>query len=243
MINYQGNPAISVKLLLTLSSFLILSSAIFGQKISGRIFSEQTKEPIPFANVYFDNSLNGTVSDVDGYFELDISSNPGQEIIVSSVGYEIYLLKDYISEKSYNIYLKDKVTMLGEVEISYDDGLTRKQKMRVFKREFFGNTKNAQSCIIENEDDLRLVYSDSDKSYRAFCDVPIVIINRNLGYKILYDLVEFISIDQQRLSYKGYSQFEQDSIPKTDLKRIKKRRERTYRGSRLEFFRLLWDKK
>lgn len=220
---------------------LFLNITTSAQSISGQIIDYQTQEPVPFANIYFNNSYNGTASDAEGYFKLDISSNPGQEIIISSTGYEPSLLSEYFPDKFYKIYLNEKVTVLSEVEVSAKDGMSREKKMRIFKTEFLGTTRNGKSCVIENEDDLRLVYFRSEKSLHVFSDVPLIISNKRLGYQIRYDLEKFHYLERKRISYRGYAQFQEDTIPKKQLRSIERRRRQAFKGSRMEFFRLLWN--
>lgn len=60
--------------------------------ITGRVLDADTKEGLPFSNVYFPGSTAGTSTDLDGYFDW---STPlvGDSIAVSALGYDIVVKK------------------------------------------------------------------------------------------------------------------------------------------------------
>lgn len=228
------------QLLIVFSIVLLIQYDIDAQIISGIVLNYQTKESVPFSNIYFNNSYNGTVSDIDGNFELNISQNPGQDIIVSCVGYKTQLIEDYIPGEYYKVYLIPH-TYLLEPLVLVANSRSRMKMMKMFLKEFLGETKNARKCAIENLDDLRLEYDSSSSTLVAVCSKPLVISNKALGYKIRYFLEEF-KLDKNGMKYLGYSMFEEDTtFSKQEIIQIKKRREKAYLGSRMHFFRTLWN--
>ena len=73
-------------LLSFLLSFLFI--AAFAQtKVSGYVFDENN-DPIPFANVLFKGSTEGTITNEDGKFYLE-SDETWETLIVSFIGYEM----------------------------------------------------------------------------------------------------------------------------------------------------------
>ena len=64
-----------------ISSFSIYAA----DKIKGYVFDE-TKEPIIGANIYWEKSKKGAVTDFDGYFEID-TPNGHEHLVVSYTGY------------------------------------------------------------------------------------------------------------------------------------------------------------
>lgn len=60
--------------------------------VKGTIIDLRTKEPLPFVNITFDNGRKGTVSGIDGYFELK-STAAIKKLTFSYVGYESYTLE------------------------------------------------------------------------------------------------------------------------------------------------------
>lgn len=67
--------------------FLIVST-VFGQgKITGTITDNELKTGIPGVNVAIKGTSNGTVTDIDGKFSLDVTTVTGQ-VVLSYVGFE-----------------------------------------------------------------------------------------------------------------------------------------------------------
>jgi hypothetical protein len=84
-----------MRLSFTLISTLLFGIAAFAQtKVSGHVYDE-FNEPVPFANVIFKSSIEGTITNEDGRFYLE--SNASYEtLIVSFIGFdtqEVPLLK------------------------------------------------------------------------------------------------------------------------------------------------------
>ena len=100
-----------IKIFLNLTFLVFITSAIFAQtKVSG-VVVDQSNDPIPFANVAFKNSSEGTVSSEDGVFYLESKKNY-KSIIASSVGYsdkEIDLEK--LVNYNFKIQLKEMETL------------------------------------------------------------------------------------------------------------------------------------
>ena len=96
-------------------------------KISGQIL-DVNNEPLPFVNVYFKNSTNGVVTNLDGRFQLTSPKKSGK-IEISFVGFETLSLK-YNPKKTYfKITLKEASNVLDEVII------VSKPKKRLRKKE------------------------------------------------------------------------------------------------------------
>jgi hypothetical protein len=75
-----------IKLLIT---FLCLSffCASAQTKVSGYVFDEYS-QPVPYANVLFKGSTQGTISNEDGKFYLESDEN-WDTLIVSFIGFEV----------------------------------------------------------------------------------------------------------------------------------------------------------
>lgn len=69
--------------------FLMLTAQgdLFAQhKVKGRVVSAVSKEPLAFVTVIQEGTQNGTYSDIDGYFTIDLSS-PEAPVVFSYVGF------------------------------------------------------------------------------------------------------------------------------------------------------------
>ncbi|WKD85919.1 TonB-dependent receptor SusC [Polaribacter huanghezhanensis] len=96
-------------------------------KISGQIVNVNN-EPLPYINVYFKNTTNGTVTGFDGSFQLTSSKKRGR-IEISCVGYETLSLKFSTKKTSFKIILKEASNVLDEIVI------VSKPKKRLKKKE------------------------------------------------------------------------------------------------------------
>src|SRR5690606_11698033 len=105
--------------------FLFLSFLSLAQtKVSGRVY-DTTGETLPFVNVIFKNSHEGTITDDNGRFYLE-SKTTYQTIIVSYLGFktnEITLDKNVVYEL--RIELEEESAQLDEVVI-YSGKLSKK---------------------------------------------------------------------------------------------------------------------
>lgn len=97
--------------------FSILTATTLAQsKVEGYIIDEKD-EPVPFANVLFKDSSEGTITDENGRFYLE-STETWEALIVSFLGYET--LEIPLRKKvNYNLQftLKEEASTLGEVVI------------------------------------------------------------------------------------------------------------------------------
>ena len=96
--------------------FLFIQAAIFSQiKISGTVVDEQ-KKSVPFANIVFENSIVGTVSDENGKFYLESDEN-FSEVEVSFIGYETKNVSIKSRDFNLKIILKKSDNQLKEVVV------------------------------------------------------------------------------------------------------------------------------
>jgi len=97
---------------------ILFSLKIYAQPIhiSGRVFDSSNNQPLPFVNIIDLATGNGTTSDIDGNFYLQLNAD-AKRILVSTIGYKkdtIHL----IAEKSrYYLYLAPTPYAINEVTI------------------------------------------------------------------------------------------------------------------------------
>tara|TARA_R110001583_G_scaffold171794_1_gene325526 strand:- start:817 stop:1716 length:900 start_codon:yes stop_codon:yes gene_type:complete len=94
-------------------TILLISNLCFSQ-LKAVIIDSETKEKIPFVNIWVENENIGTTSNEKGEFTLDISR--GEFLILSSLGFDNKRIK--ISTISNTISLNPKVTELDEVIVN-----------------------------------------------------------------------------------------------------------------------------
>ncbi|MGB0869329.1 MAG: TonB-dependent receptor domain-containing protein [Flavobacteriales bacterium] len=110
-------------------------------EVTGKILDKATNSPIEFATIVAKNKTNktvleGTTTNVDGYFELQINATL-VEFEISFIGYETKTISDFENKNSKialgNILLGPDNKMLGTVELETEQSQTT---FRVDKRVF-----------------------------------------------------------------------------------------------------------
>ena len=91
----------------------IAPTAAYAQQsiVKGTIIDE-FGEPVPGASVVVAGTTNGTITDFDGKFSLNVK--PGTELRISFVGYETQTVK---AKDGMTIQLSENSELLGEVEV------------------------------------------------------------------------------------------------------------------------------
>jgi hypothetical protein len=222
--------------------FTNFSIVAYNQVIKGTILEYDTNVPI-IASIYFSGTFVGTMSDLSGNFDLDISKNSSMPLSVSSIGYYSVTITDFSSQQPLIIYLKPKVFEVNEVVISAESLAKRRiGNLNSFKKLFFGSSNNSRNCKIINENDLTFNYSNDRDTLKAFASKPLLINNMWLGYKITYYLDRFeYSKKNRSILFAGNLVFNEDLAIDESHKRLYKiRREESYLGSRMHLFRALW---
>jgi hypothetical protein len=222
--------------------FANLSIVAYNQIIKGTILEYNTNLPI-IATVYFSGTFVGTMSDLNGNFDLDISKNASMPLTISSIGYNSVTVTDFLTHKPLIIYMTPKVYEVNEVIISAKSLAKRRiANLNLFKKVFLGSTDNARNCKIVNENDITFNYSSDRDTLKAFASKPLLINNMSLGYKITYYLDRFeYSKKNRSMFFAGNLIFNEDlAVDDTHNRLYETRRKVAYLGSRMHFFRALW---
>jgi len=100
---------------------LTLAAPLSGQAqylLRGQVTDEDTKEGIPFCNVYFSGTNTGVSTDVDGYYELE-TGNLRDSLTASAIGYdaEQRLIDTSLREQEINFSLRSSDLTLEEVVV------------------------------------------------------------------------------------------------------------------------------
>ena len=186
-------------------------------KLVGRVVDQDNGDPLPFTNVFIDNTTIGVATDTKGNFVLENVPEIAFSLVISYVGYETKIIEfnkeQQGSVENLEIPLKENPTELDAVSVSPEATRryrkARKQFFKRFKSDFLGRSENARKCRIENPNVLRFYALDSENNYnyRVVADSRLFIENLALGYRIAYDLDEFIFKDGVP-TYVGTAEFE-----------------------------------
>jgi hypothetical protein len=228
--------------------FFSFSIAAYNQIITGIIRDQSTGDIIPMASAYFSGTFVGTSSGQDGSFRLDISKNGSMPLTISAIGYNTITLDltGSSEEKPLLINLVPKVFELKEVIIDgKSNARERKSNLILFRKAFLGTTPYAKKCEIINENDITFVYDAETDTLKAFSVKPIIISNMALGYNLTFFLDAFALHKKNSTFYfKGSILFNENlAVSKTKERLYNSRRKEAYLGSRMHFFRALWENK
>ena len=231
--------------------FLLFPLINIAQTFSGKIIDKKTQQPVETVSVYFDNTTIGTTTDKDGIFSINYTEAIQSTLVISYLGYEKVLISDYRTKNNITIELVEAENELDAVYIDYDDGLTRKQKLRLFRKEFLGTSKLARSCKILNEEDLILRYDKRNRALFVSAKTPVLVENKALQYKVAFEIIDFevnyryANLKTNRFTihsttYFGTSFYE--DLEETNKRKTIKNREKAYKGSVQHFIRALYNK-
>lgn len=234
-------------------SLIVLISLFFAQvtfsqnnvfKISGIVRDAETKETLPFANVFLANTTFGTVTNEDGYFELDVNTKGTYDLVVKFVGFDTYARTIQLiapEDIAFEINLTPESVNLGSVEVVARKDKEWKQRLAEFKRLFLGESENAKKCKILNEEDIDFIYDKKNRVLDAFAREPLIIENKALGYKLTYFLEEFkMFYGQNYTRFYGFPVFEELEGGKRKQTKWKESRELALKGSPEHFFKALY---
>lgn len=220
--------------------WLIFGLPLFinGQVLRGNIVEAISKIPLAGATVYQDGTTNVTVTDENGYFELN-TKNLNNTIIVRYIGYQTEQIDSPLkfNTKLLQIALKEELLSLEEVVVVRRQLFTRREMLRAFRREFLGTSVSALRCKIVNEDDLVLSYNSFEKTFTASAKKPLKIINKYLDYEVSFDLHElkvlFSSSNTLEAQFVATSYFSGSTfyIDTSKNKNSDKKRRSTFYGS------------
>lgn len=106
------------KLLMFACCFILVTSELLAQKISGKVTSKEGKA-VPFANVYWLNSNQGTTTLENGTFQLERVEKVNR-LVISSVGFTSDTINILANQTTANVQLKNSVE-LGQVDVVVRD--------------------------------------------------------------------------------------------------------------------------
>ncbi len=93
--------------------------------IKGKI-ADENRYPLPYVNVFIEDSYTGTISNKDGIFNLSIPADwQNKNLIVKSIGYRSDTIRINPSRTFYQVQLQSLSYPIGEVSVSPDDSLKR----------------------------------------------------------------------------------------------------------------------
>jgi len=234
-----------MKLISSLVLFLCLSAAAQSQIIiSGKVLDSASREPLPGASVFAQNTTMGTTSNKDGEFSIQLKSG-GYELIFSFTGYknqEVRITENKNEQLEILLVKEDK--SMGEVVIQSSnevkDGWEKYGDF--FIAHFIGATPFAERCSIQNREAVRFFYYKRSDKLKVLTTEPLLISNDALGYDIRYQLDSFVYYYKTDLSsYRGTCFFSEKLGTVRQAMEWLTNRKKAYYGSRMHFMRAYYD--
>ncbi|CAD7802014.1 hypothetical protein CHRY9390_00860 [Chryseobacterium aquaeductus] len=207
------------------------------QTVKGKVVNDIDK-PIANVNIYLDGTKTGTVSSADGSFSLDIPSVSNNSVVFQKDDYETFTINssEVLNKKLKVVLIKAKE--IEEVRIIPYTETAYKNYINFFLDTFIGYDK--KNVRIKNQRSLKFSYDKENKKLRVKAPQTLIIENKNLGYTIDYNLIEFSAdFENNTTLFLGTSFFKETKT--TD--KVKLNRMNAYDGSQVHFFRSVYEKK
>ncbi|MEJ0106662.1 MAG: carboxypeptidase-like regulatory domain-containing protein [Bacteroidota bacterium] len=232
------------RLFFTIAITLSFIPAFAQLTVSGRVVDSLSKEPLPGASVFCQNTTIGTITNKQGEFSLGLKSG-GYELIVSYTGYQTRTIRINGNEAvKMDIELAKEDKSMGEVVIkSSNEVADGWQKYgSFFIDNFIGTTPNAAKCVLQNPEVLKFYFLKKSNKLRVLATEPLQINNQALGYTMRYQLDSFVYQYKTDISlYRGYCLYSETDTTEDVKQKWKTAREKVYNGSKLHFMRSYFD--
>ncbi|CAG5071875.1 Vitamin B12 transporter BtuB [Dyadobacter sp. CECT 9623] len=103
----------------TLLLFIYLTSNAFGQiTLQGKVTESSTGEPLAGISIQIRGKVTGTITDNQGKFNLNTTSNPPLTLTISSVGFQTQEINVTSGQTNLDIKMVEQVTLGEEVVVS-----------------------------------------------------------------------------------------------------------------------------
>jgi hypothetical protein len=178
--------------LLLIFCFLWCNSGLLAQDVcgnqemvvSGTITDVNTNKPIPHVEVFISGTTRGCISNSSGKYSLKLPFAPCT-LVAEHVSYNSFVKNIEGGTGELNIGLTPKNVSIGEVKVMGKSN--RKRNLKYFYSHF--TNKDRSKIKILNDS---VLYFKMDKyEFSAFTNEPLIVVNKNLGYKIKVTIKEF----------------------------------------------------
>lgn len=216
--------------------FLIFSPfyTLLSQNIKGKVVNDIDR-PVAGVSIYLDGTKTGTVSGADGSFILNLISKNNNNLVFRKDGYETFTINtSEVLNKTLKVVMI-KAQEIEEVRIIPFTEKAYRDYINFFLSSFIGEDKI--NVKIKNQRSLKFSYDKNSKILRVKAPQTLIIINKNLGYTIDYDLEEFVAdFEQSTIRYTGTSFFRETK----NSDKVRLNRMNAYDGSQTHFLRSVY---
>ncbi|WP_250255715.1 carboxypeptidase-like regulatory domain-containing protein [Chryseobacterium sp. Marseille-Q3244] len=214
--------------------FLFTYSFSFTQVIKGTVVDDK-EHRLSSVSIYIDGTKTGTVSKEDGTFSLSLSTQTSGNIIFQKEDYETFSTEiSTVVNKNLKVVLT-KTNAIEEIVLIPYTSEAYTHYINTFLRNFIGD--DLENVRIKNQKTLKFSYDKKKKLLRVKAPKTLLIENKNLGYEIEYNLINYSTdFNTNITNYTGTSFFKETK--NTD--KVKINRMNAYDGSSLHFFRSIY---
>lgn len=220
--------------------------------ISGKITDKISQEPIHLAELFVSGSSVGTATDEKGEFKIIIPFLPCY-LVVTHAEHDPFAT--YIESFMDSIHIALSPSSINPADYPALNKGERKKEVRFFCQQFIGDDLHTSYDILNES---VLYFSRDERSFQATSNMPLVIINNHLGYKIRvlireFDITKRDDLTRDEVPLNSYSGFYVRRImghyyyepiehgSESQLKRYEKNRQNFYYGSYRHFLKALYD--
>jgi hypothetical protein len=226
---------------------LMLGSFARAQVLRGVVISGEDQKPVPAASVFLSNTGVGTITKDNGSFEISRFPAGRYELVVSSLGFETYIVVVNSSSLPENlkVVLRPKARELQEVIVEPYEKNGWEKWGKFFLENFIGVSAYARDVKLKNPGAVRFRHNKRTNILNAYADEPLVIENNSLGYILRYQLEQFeYRFSANMLFFQGFPFFEEmESKRPRKVKQWQDNRLDVYEGSLMHFYRALFRNK
>ncbi|MCJ8155608.1 carboxypeptidase-like regulatory domain-containing protein [Chryseobacterium sp. SSA4.19] len=221
----------------TILLFLFLFPLYFSiaQTIKGTVVND-AEQKVSNVNIYIDGTKIGTISKEDGSFLLSLPAGSSGNIVFQKENYETLTkpASEVIGKILKVVLLKSND--IEEVSIIPYTEETYRNYINYFLDQFIGYDR--EHVRIKNQRTLKFSYDKKNKILKVKAPKTLIIENKNLGYEIEYNLVNFSAdFESKIVNCTGSSLFKEVK----NNHKIKLNRINAYDGSLLHFFRSIYN--
>jgi len=163
--------------------------------LTGQVKDAETGEPLPFCSVFVNNTTVATVTDLDGRYTLSGLDAVPLEIGFSFLGYTAQTRQITLkpgATLTINLSMVPLAQELSEQEVKASRDKSWERDLRKFQNLFIGTDEAASQTTLLNPWVIDFPVPTDKGSFIAQADQPIELENRYLGYKITFNLKEFV---------------------------------------------------
>ncbi|CAD5277618.1 MULTISPECIES: carboxypeptidase-like regulatory domain-containing protein [unclassified Imperialibacter] len=232
--------------LLLFGLLLSLNSVAQSFVLYGTVYDKSTNKPLPFANVFINNTTSGAVSNGEGKFSIPIPGPGYIEVVASFVGYVTSYEKVMVSGNQHvkiSFALEPLEKQLNEVELKSKRDKKWERQLKRFEEVFIGSYNDPLSSQTKILNPWVLDFDEGklkggQRYLAATCYLPLEIENTGLGYKIIYHLEGFQQT-RSGFNYEGPIQFIEMDSTEAMSKTWDTNRQEVYLGSVRHMFKAL----